>query len=87
MILIAVFFNGALLFTGESPPSEIRAPLRFREDGTFQISIFEDLHFGESIMAPSCEFDQTEELTLSRCMGAMGPTAGHRFHPSHEQRP
>lgn len=23
-------------------------PLKFREDGTFQISIFEDLHFGES---------------------------------------
>lgn len=24
------------------------SPLRFREDGSFQISIFEDLHFGES---------------------------------------
>lgn len=23
-------------------------PLKFRKDGTFQISIFEDLHFGES---------------------------------------
>lgn len=23
-------------------------PLKFRQDGTFQISIFEDLHFGES---------------------------------------
>lgn len=23
-------------------------PLKFREDGTFQLSIFEDLHFGES---------------------------------------
>lgn len=23
-------------------------PLKFREDGTFQISVFEDLHFGES---------------------------------------
>lgn len=23
-------------------------PLRFREDGYFQLSIFEDLHFGES---------------------------------------
>ena len=23
-------------------------PLRFRDDGTFQISIFQDLHFGES---------------------------------------
>ncbi len=25
-------------------------PLRFKEDGTFQISIFEDLHFGESAL-------------------------------------
>lgn len=24
------------------------APLQFREDGTFQLSILEDLHFGES---------------------------------------
>lgn len=24
-------------------------PLKFREDGTFQISVFEDLHFGESM--------------------------------------
>lgn len=26
----------------------VHEPLRFRPDGTFQISIFEDLHFGES---------------------------------------
>lgn len=28
--------------------SDIFGPLKFRDDGTFQISIFEDLHFGES---------------------------------------
>lgn len=28
--------------------SDLYGPLRFREDGTFQISIFADLHFGES---------------------------------------
>lgn len=28
--------------------SGLFGPLKFREDGTFQISIFEDLHFGES---------------------------------------
>jgi hypothetical protein len=27
-------------------------PLTFRSDGTFQISIFEDLHFGESRFPP-----------------------------------
>lgn len=31
-----------------SNDSGLNGPLRFREDGTFQISIFEDLHFGES---------------------------------------
>jgi hypothetical protein len=29
-------------------------PLQFSDDGTFQISIFEDLHFGES-KAPGCD--------------------------------
>ena len=29
-------------------------PLKFREDGTFQISIFEDLHFGESESPGTC---------------------------------
>jgi hypothetical protein len=28
--------------------SQFSRPLRFEQDGTFQISIFEDLHFGES---------------------------------------
>ncbi|KAK7911177.1 hypothetical protein PG985_013658 [Apiospora marii] len=28
--------------------SDFRAPLQFEKDGTFQISIFEDLHFGEN---------------------------------------
>jgi len=28
--------------------SSLTAPLEFTADGTFQISIFEDLHFGES---------------------------------------
>lgn len=28
--------------------SDPTAPLRFNDDGTFQLSIFEDLHFGES---------------------------------------
>ena len=27
-------------------------PLRFTENGTFQISIFEDLHFGEGMFGP-----------------------------------
>ncbi|KAH8776748.1 Metallo-dependent phosphatase-like protein [Diaporthe sp. PMI_573] len=31
-----------------SSGNDLFGPLRFREDGTFQISIFEDLHFGEN---------------------------------------
>lgn len=27
-------------------------PLQFKSDGTFQVSIFEDLHFAESMRAP-----------------------------------
>ena len=36
----------------KSAPSAIfDAPLRFTRDGTLQISVFEDLHFGESMTA------------------------------------
>lgn len=31
-----------------SNSSSSSGPLKFRQDGTFQISVFEDLHFGES---------------------------------------
>ena len=32
---------------------DVTGPLTFTEDGTFQISIFEDLHFGESTVIGS----------------------------------
>lgn len=60
-ILMAFFASAAVLWLvapslQAALPSKFAAsdgsspfgPLRFREDGTFQISIFEDLHFGES---------------------------------------
>ena len=31
-------------------------PLKFQADGTFQISIFEDLHFGESTCWPTFKY-------------------------------
>jgi len=34
-----------------APSAVLEAPLRFTRNGTFQISIFEDLHFGESTTA------------------------------------
>ncbi len=36
-------------------------PLRFDDDGTFQLSIFEDLHFGESESYFSRRIDKPEE--------------------------
>lgn len=31
-------------------------PLKFQPDGTFQISVFEDLHFGESGFSYICRY-------------------------------
>jgi hypothetical protein len=31
------------------------APLRFARDGTFQISVFNDLHYGEGTRAAQCD--------------------------------
>lgn len=44
------------LFAGLSTQALSVDPLTFDDDGTFQISIFEDLHFGESEFStpPSC---------------------------------
>ncbi len=33
----------------EAPSAASRRPLTFGKDGNFQISVFEDLHFGESM--------------------------------------
>lgn len=53
--LVAIFIG---LSTQEQAPEPL-APLKFAEDGTFQVSILEDLHFGES------EFtDNSNELNL-----------------------
>ncbi|ORY71527.1 Metallo-dependent phosphatase-like protein [Pseudomassariella vexata] len=38
----------AVLCRQSTNSSEVSAPLRFTDNGTFQISIFEDLHFGEN---------------------------------------
>lgn len=40
-----------------------QTPLRFTDEGTFQISIFEDLHFGESMKAVTIEvFAYTQQM-------------------------
>ena len=41
----------ASIAKSSAPSAVLEAPLRFTRDGTFQISVFEDLHFGESMTA------------------------------------
>ncbi|EMC91078.1 hypothetical protein BAUCODRAFT_80486 [Baudoinia panamericana UAMH 10762] len=48
--LLAAFYAARLTLSAPiaRDDSSVRAPLRFTADGTFQISILEDLHFGEN---------------------------------------
>ena len=47
-LLLTLLSPRAVRFTEEAQRGDLKKPLIFTEDGTFQISIFEDLHFGES---------------------------------------
>ncbi|KAI6790582.1 Metallo-dependent phosphatase [Hortaea werneckii] len=50
-VLLAAVFLTTLTFSlplSQDHHGEAETPLRFNSDGTFQISIFEDLHFGEN---------------------------------------
>lgn len=82
LALVAGFFAlrslGGVL-PGKYPPKQWPS-LRFTSDGTFQIAVFEDLHFGEStfgtILPP---IDLITNLIICRCMGNMGSTARHQL--------
>ena len=78
-------------------------PLRFRDDGTFQISIFQDLHFGESRLSsnytqtpPTSTLTTTKPerltspfttLTNNRRMGHMGPRSRQEINQRNHQHP
>ena len=50
--LLGLFSLAVILPASEAKydnSSDPFGPLKFQRDGTFQISIFEDLHFGESM--------------------------------------
>jgi len=66
----------ASIAKNSAPSAVLDAPLRFTRDGTFQISVFEDLHFGESMNARDMDTAELTSLTRCRRMGAMGPSAG-----------
>jgi hypothetical protein len=44
---VSVFLAGWTIASVLPRPSKLQVPLRFTENGSFQISIFEDLHTGE----------------------------------------
>ena len=52
--LILVVFLAGWTFASVLPrPSKLQEPLRFTENGSFQISVFEDLHTGEGDFCPA----------------------------------
>lgn len=48
MLTAASVLKAKPITKGQLDSTRIFGPLTFNSDGTFQISIFEDLHFGES---------------------------------------
>lgn len=56
VILLAMLSLGSIMRQDDTQVADLGAPLRFTKDGTFQISIFEDLHFGESTTATNTPF-------------------------------
>ena len=87
-LLIAVFFAlwslGAVIPTRRGPGNNLGQPLRLTRDGTFQISIFEDLHFGESMSQRFPKFVMSRGLTICRCLGPVGTTARHLVNVCYE---
>jgi uncharacterized membrane protein len=47
--VVVVFLVGWAFASVLPRPSKLQEPLRFTDNGSFQISIFEDLHTGEGI--------------------------------------
>jgi hypothetical protein len=47
-------------------------PLQFQSDGTFQLSIFEDLHFGESMFLPLTPYPPPGERSHHQIPGPPG---------------
>ncbi|KAK6434718.1 hypothetical protein LTR95_009102, partial [Oleoguttula sp. CCFEE 5521] len=59
------FLLGATSLTSAHPGRQL---LRFTNDGTFQVSIFEDLHFGE---AEDLEWGPQQDVNTTRVMNAI----------------
>ena len=64
-------------------------PLRFRPDGTFHISIFEDLHFGESESRHAIHFNDGKLLTSCSLCKTHGIHGAHNktCSPSRSSKP
>ena len=82
-VLVVVVLLYSLVFGLPNSCQDLGAPLRFARDGTFQIAIFEDLHFGESMIALRIVI--VVKADSSRCLGYVGSAAGHQYCQGHER--
>lgn len=76
-IIFALLSFGAVLPRRRGIGHGSSAPLRFTQDGTFQIGIFEDLHYGE---AENLQWGPQQDV--SQVMGKRVPVANVPF-PTH----
>lgn len=60
LAVLAIFSHGRAFPWGRS--NGLGNPLRFARDGTFQISIFEDLHYGEGESSSGPESTATDSF-------------------------
>lgn len=56
----------------DDPAEFRRKPLTFTDDGRFQVSIFEDLHFGESKLCKLRALSLPTDLTVKQTRGILG---------------
>ena len=61
---------------------KLQEPLRFTDNGSFQISIFEDLHTGEGACFLILQTSEGMLLTLSSCMARLGRGPKTKIRPS-----
>lgn len=67
MLLITIISLLPSLHSASALPS-FRQPLRFAKDGTFQVCVFEDLHFGE---AEDLDWGPQQDINSTRVMNSV----------------
>jgi len=67
MLLTTALFLLPLLHSSSAFPT-LQQPLRFTRDGTFQVCVFEDLHFGE---AENLDWGPQQDINTTRVMNSV----------------